>query len=135
MHLTLRTDYAFRVLIHLARHGHTQNRMTIRHIAERHNISHNHLMKVVNDLCHHGLLVGTRGRNGGVSLARSPKDINVGHVIRLMETEGEVMTGCAPLQGSPCILADACRLRHLTRQATDAFMAILDGMSVHDLLS
>ncbi|WP_267128704.1 RrF2 family transcriptional regulator [Komagataeibacter medellinensis] len=104
-------------------------------MAERHNISHNHLVKVVNDLCHHGLLVGTRGRNGGVSLARPPKDINVGHVIRLMETEGEIMAGCAPLHGRPCVLADACRLRHLARQATDAFMAVLDGMSVHDLLS
>ena len=135
MRLTLRTEHAFRVLIDLARHGHTQNRMTVRHIAERHNVSHNHLVKVVNDLCHHGILVGTRGRNGGIRLARHPKDINIGHIVRLMETESEVMTGCAPLYGRPCVLADTCRLRHLTREATDAFMAILNGMSVQDLLS
>ncbi|EGG78611.1 HTH-type transcriptional regulator nsrR [Gluconacetobacter sp. SXCC-1] len=135
MRLTLRTDLAFRVLIHLARHARAQDRVTVSHISERHNLSHNHLVKVVKELCHHGILVGTRGRNGGIRLARHPKDINIGHIVRLMETEGEVMTGCAPLYGRPCVLADSCRLRHLIRQATDAFMVILDGMSVQDLLS
>ena len=135
MRLALRTDYAFRVLIHLARYGQTQKRLTVQDISTQQNVSHNHLVKVVNELCRHGILTSSRGRNGGIRLAWHAKEINVGRIVRLMETEGDVIASCAPPQGSPCILAEACRFRCLTRDATNAFMAVLDGMTLHDLLS
>ncbi|WP_235450651.1 RrF2 family transcriptional regulator [Komagataeibacter europaeus] len=109
--------------------------LTVRDISTQQNVSHNHLVKVVNELCRHGILTSSRGRNGGIRLAWHAKEINVGRIVRLMETEGDVISSCAPPQGRPCILVEACRFRCLTREATNAFMAILDGMTLHDLLS
>ncbi|GBQ09121.1 Rrf2 family transcriptional regulator [Komagataeibacter rhaeticus] len=132
MRLSLRTDYAFRVLIHLAANPDT--RVTIRAISTLHRISHNHLMKVVHHLCLCGLVTGTRGRTGGIHLAMSPGHIMVGHVIRVMETQGEFMAGHAPSGNSRFLAADARPLCHLTARAMDAFMAVLEDMSIQDLV-
>ena len=133
MRLSLRTDYAFRVLIHLA--SNPDFRVTVRDISELHGISHNHLVKVVHHLCHFGMVAGTRGRTGGVRLAIPAENINVGDVIRIMETERKFLPNCETREDSQCLLADVCRLRHLTGRAVDAFMAVLDRMSIQDLIA
>lgn len=131
MRLSLRTDYAFRVLIHLA--SNPDMRVTVRDISGLHGISHNHLVKVVNHLCHSGMVVGTRGRTGGIRLAMRPENINIGHVIRIMETAGEFTVCCQPSGEIRCLLVNACRFRRLIGQATDAFMAVLDAMNIQDI--
>ncbi|MCE2563196.1 Rrf2 family transcriptional regulator [Komagataeibacter sp. FNDCF1] len=133
MRFSLRTDYAFRVLIHLA--GHPDIRVTVRDISGLHGISHNHLVKVVHHLCHCGMVTGTRGRTGGIRLAMPAASINVGDVIRAMETEREFPADCEFHASNRCILADVCRLRHVTAKAADAFMAVLDGISIRDLVT
>ncbi|WP_265000862.1 RrF2 family transcriptional regulator, partial [Komagataeibacter europaeus] len=133
MPLSLRTDYAFRVLIHLA--CNPDSRVTVRNITELQGISHNHLVKVVQHLCHAGIVQGTRGGTGGIRLAVSARNINVGHIMRLMETEKESPGACHPSGNNQCILGNACQFRHLIVQAVDAFMAFSDGMSLLDLTS
>ncbi|HSH56509.1 MAG TPA: Rrf2 family transcriptional regulator, partial [Halomonas sp.] len=66
MHLTRFTDYSLRVLLYLAVKG--EQRSTITEIAERFEISRNHLMKVVQDLSHHGYITSIRGKHGGLLL-------------------------------------------------------------------
>jgi Rrf2 family nitric oxide-sensitive transcriptional repressor len=68
MKLTRYTDYALRVLIHLA--VHEKELASIGRIASRYLISQNHLMKVVQDLSRAGFVETIRGRNGGLRLAR-----------------------------------------------------------------
>ena len=64
MRLTLHTDYALRVLIHVAI---ADGRLTtINDIAESFDISKQHLMKVVNNLSRKGYLDSVRGRGGGI---------------------------------------------------------------------
>ena len=67
MRLTLFTDYALRILMFLAsRPGELS---TIREIAERYQISENHLMKIVHQLGKDGFVETVRGRQGGLRLA------------------------------------------------------------------
>jgi Rrf2 family nitric oxide-sensitive transcriptional repressor len=68
MRLTLHTDYALRVLIHVAIAD--GKLITISDIAERFDISKQHLMKVVSDLSRKGYLETVRGRGGGIRLRR-----------------------------------------------------------------
>jgi Rrf2 family nitric oxide-sensitive transcriptional repressor len=58
MRLTTFTDYALRVLIYLAVSDDRQP--TIREIAQRYDISRNHLMKVVQELSQKGYLIASR---------------------------------------------------------------------------
>lgn len=131
MRLTLRTDYAIRVMIFLARNLETGS--TVKELAALHSISHNHLVKIANDLCNSGLLIGKRGRGGGLWLAIAPEKITVGQIVGLMEADKELIAGCNPEYGKPCILSEVCRLRHLNKRAVDAFMKVLHGTTLRDL--
>ena len=82
MYITQHTDYALRALIYL---GTNDDRLvTIQEIAERFDVSRNHLMKVVNALIRAGFVEGVRGKGGGLRLARAPREIGVGDVLRQM---------------------------------------------------
>ena len=126
MKLKSYTDYALRVLMHLA--ARPDRLASIGEIARTYRISHNHLMKVVHDLRKAGFLDAVRGRSGGIRLARLATEISVGQVVR--HTEGEFdLVDC----GS-CVIAPACALTAALHEARRAFMAVLDGYSLSDLV-
>ena len=124
MQLTRHTDYALRVLIHLA--VAPSGRATIGEIADAYALSRNHLMKVVHHLGQGGFLDTQRGRGGGFTLARAPEAITLGDVIRHSEPDMN-MADC----GS-CALRPACGLSSILSAATAAFMAVLDRHSLAD---
>ena len=68
MRLAEYTDYTLRVLMYCA--AHPGQLVTIGELAERHSVSKNHLMKIVNDLARQGVLETTRGRGGGLRLLK-----------------------------------------------------------------
>jgi Rrf2 family transcriptional regulator, nitric oxide-sensitive transcriptional repressor len=130
MRLTLHTDFALRVLIHV---GLNDGRLTtINDIAESFGISKNHLMKVVNDLSQKGYLDTVRGRNGGIRLMRKPRDINIGQVVRDTEDRLEVL-GCLRAKGY-CRIERACVLRGVVQDATKAFLKVFDRYTLADLI-
>lgn len=85
MQLTRHTDYALRVLIHLA--ATPAGRATIPEIADVYDLSRNHLMKVVHHLGQGGFIATQRGRGGGFTLARAPEAIALGAVVRHTEPD------------------------------------------------
>ncbi|MBF7053589.1 Rrf2 family transcriptional regulator [Halomonas sp. KAO] len=130
MHLTRFTDYSLRVLLYLAVKG--EERSTITEIAERFEISRNHLMKVVQDLSHHGYITSIRGKHGGLLLRREPDSIVLGELIRRTERD-LTLVECFG-DDNECLITPACRLKQILAEALDAFMAVLDGYTLEDLL-
>ena len=131
MRLTTYTDYALRTLLHV---GTYQDRLvTIQEIADLHTISKNHLTKVIHQLGLLGVIETIRGRNGGLRLARAPKDISIGAVVRFTESDF-YMAECFDPQGVPCGLRKACGLKKVLVDATAAYLAVLDGTTLADLL-
>jgi Rrf2 family transcriptional regulator, nitric oxide-sensitive transcriptional repressor len=131
MRLTLRTDYALRVLMYVS--VKRESLSTIPEIVDHFDISRGHVMKVVHHLGQLGYLETIRGKRGGIRLARKPEQINVGAVVRDMEEELGVL-GC--LQGSEgyCRIEESCVLRSALRDATNAFLATLDRYALADLI-
>lgn len=127
MRLTRYTDYAMRVLLYLG--ARPERLCSIGDIAHGFDISQNHLMKVVNDLVNADYLQSVRGRSGGVRLARPADQINVGALIR--HTEGT----CDLVDCGSCPIAPACGLADALDEALNAFMTVLDGYSLADLLA
>lgn len=125
MKLTRYTDYALRALIYLA--GHEEGRVSIRQIAEAHAISQNHLMKIIQDLGAAGFVKTTRGRHGGLQLARPAAEIMIGQVVRHTEG-GDPLVDC-----STCRIAESCRLPEVFSEAREAFMAVLDKCRLADV--
>ncbi|KPV39413.1 hypothetical protein AN478_09550 [Thiohalorhabdus denitrificans] len=128
MRLTRHTDYALRVLMYL---GARDNRLaTITEVAEVYKISRNHLVKVVNVLGREGYLQTVRGKGGGIRLGMPPEQIVVGSVVRTMEEHLDIID-CV---GTECPIIAPCRLRTALGEARDAFMAVLDGYTLADLV-
>jgi Rrf2 family nitric oxide-sensitive transcriptional repressor len=125
--LTRYTDYALRVLMHLA--ARPERLSSISEIARGYGISHNHLMKVVHDLRKNGYVAAVRGRSGGIRLGRRASEINIGDVVRHTE-EGFDLVNCAA-----CVIAPACGLTGVLAQALGAFMRVLDGYTLADLVA
>lgn len=134
MRLTLHTDYALRTLLYMGIHA--DRRVSIHEIASAYDISENHLVKVIHRLSRLGLIDARRGRGGGLLLAHAPKDIRIGDVVR--QTEDDMrLVHCEPgatENASCCILSDMCRLRGVLSVALGAFMQVLDGTTLTDLL-
>jgi Rrf2 family transcriptional regulator, nitric oxide-sensitive transcriptional repressor len=130
MRLTRYTDYSLRVLIYLGLQ--TERLSSIREIADLYGISESHLMKVVQALGQSGYVATLRGRGGGLRLAKPPNEINLGDVVR--NTEDDVALVECFAEGGACRIAGPCRLRHLLKDALDAFFAVLDRYTLADLL-
>lgn len=128
--LTTFTDYSLRLLIYLA--AAREQRTTIAEVAQAFDISEHHLVKVVHRLGREGLLRNTRGKSGGVQLARPASAISVGRVVRL--TEGDDMPAeCFDPASNQCPISGVCRLRGALREAVDAFYGALEQYTLQDL--
>jgi Rrf2 family nitric oxide-sensitive transcriptional repressor len=131
MQLTLYTDYSLRVLIYL---GLRRDRLsTVSEIAESYGISRNHLVKVVHNLASLGFIQSTRGKGGGLSLARAPEHINIGDVVRHTEQNFNIVE-CFDGKNRACPITAVCRLKGVLSDAASAFMRVLDGYSLADVL-
>lgn len=131
MRLTRYTDYALRVLMQV---GLSEGRLVrISEIAERFEISRNHLTKVVHQLGIRGYLETVQGRHGGMRLARSPETIVIGDVVRDFE-EGFDLVECFNVDQCDCRIQPACVLKGTLDEALDAFLDVLDRTTLADLL-
>lgn len=132
MRLTTRTSLALRTLMFCAVND---GRIVRKHeIAERCNVSENHLAQVINGLGHAGFVTTLRGRRGGLQLARPMDMIGVGEVARAFE--GKLpLAECFAEGENTCPLAPACRLRNALARAVEAFYSALDGLTIKDLVS
>ena len=130
MRLTFSTDYALRLLMLVGLE--TDRLVTIEEVADRFEISKNHLMKVAYQLGQEGYLETVRGRNGGLRLGKAPDRVVVGEVVRKMEPDFAVVE-CENPAGS-CRIAPCCTLRSAMREAVQAFLAKLDQYTLEELL-
>lgn len=132
MQLTLHTDYALRVLVYLTQTG--EDLATISEIADFYQISRNHLVKVVHHLSSAGFIHTTRGKNGGMKLARSPELISIGDVVRRMEPNFDIVE-CFNADNPACVVTSVCALKSVLYKASNEFLGILDRFSLADAIS
>jgi Rrf2 family nitric oxide-sensitive transcriptional repressor len=131
MQLTLYADYSLRVLLFLGLQPDLLS--TINEIADSYHISRNHLVKVVHNLGQLGYINTTRGRNGGMSLAHSPEAINIGEVVRKTEVSFDLVE-CFNMDSNTCPIAPVCALKTALLEAQRAFLKVLDGYTLADVL-
>lgn len=128
MQLTKQTDFGLRVLLYLA--VRPQQRASASEIARVFNLSHHHLLKVINRLATAGIIDTYRGKKGGVALALPPDAIRVGAVVRTLEGESDLINCTQP----SCPARPACNLKGLVDNALQAFFGVLDACTLDDLI-
>lgn len=130
MKLNAFTDYSLRVLIYLA--ADPQRRATIAQISTAFEVKENHLMKVVHHLGKAGWVETTRGKGGGLALAKPAADISIGRVVR--GAQGAALPAeCFSREQSTCTIANCCGLKGVLAEAVNAFHAVLDRYTLADI--
>ena len=132
MRLTTYSDYALRVMMYLAIHS--DRRCTIKEISDAYSISKNHLMKLVQDLSHLGLIESTRGRSGGLTLGKPPEEIRLGQVVRQTENDFDLVE-CFAAKPNQCRISPACHLQAMLAEALNSFLTTLDRYTLADLVT
>jgi Rrf2 family nitric oxide-sensitive transcriptional repressor len=132
MHLTQFADYALRALLFM---GTFPDRLvTVPEIARSYGISQNHLVKAVSKLASLGLVETVRGRTGGLRLALSPSEINVGQLVKQLEPS-LALVECFDAETNTCELSPVCSLKFALYEAQKQFFAVLERYTLDQLLA
>lgn len=129
MKLTIYTDYSLRVLLYLA--SKPDVTATITEITEYYDISRNHLVKVVHNLGIHEFIITSRGKNGGIRLARPAEEIRLSDVVRKTEPDMDLLE-CFNPKTDNCVISPTCRLKSMLYEGRSAFMAVLEKNTLAD---
>ncbi|MBP6552630.1 MAG: Rrf2 family transcriptional regulator [Vitreoscilla sp.] len=133
MQLNRFTDLGIRVLMYL---GSIEGpSVTIARLAEDLQVSKNHLVKVVHFMAQQQWLLTSRGKSGGIALAKRPEDYAIGDVVRVLEqnsVNGERLINC---QQPPCVLLPACGLPFILQQALEQFYQFLNQYNLADVVT
>jgi Rrf2 family protein len=85
--ISLKVEYACRVLGQLAR-AYGQPRLAhIEALAKAEAVPANYLVQILNELRNGGLIVSRRGKQGGYALARPPGQITLYDIVRVVDSE------------------------------------------------
>jgi Rrf2 family protein len=134
--LSKKSKYALKALTILAKE-YGQGPVLISDIAQREDISRKFLEIILLELKNAGILQSRKGKGGGYSLGRHPRQISLGHVIRVLD---------GPLAPLPCVSRTAyvrcrecrdertCGIRMVMKQVRDATAQILDSTTLADML-
>jgi Rrf2 family transcriptional regulator, nitric oxide-sensitive transcriptional repressor len=127
--LTLYTDYSLRVLLFLA--AKPEESATITEIAGFYKISRNHLVKVVHNLGILGFIITSRGKNGGIKLARPAEEISISEVVKKTEPDMDLLE-CFNPKTDNCTISRTCSLKSMIFDGRAAFMSVLDRYTLAD---
>lgn len=89
MKLSVKVDYACRVLAQLARTYGSDELAHIEDLAKAEAVPANYLVQILSELRNGGLILSKRGKQGGYALARDPKTVTLFDILRLIE--GDVL--------------------------------------------
>lgn len=81
-----------------------------------------------------GWVETTRGHGGGMRLAPSAQNLCLGTVVRATETDFFVVE-CFEPNLNQCWMNQNCRLKGVFDQAIQSFLAVLDGVTLADLVA
>ena len=133
--LSMKAKYALKALIHMARQD--KPALPSKQIAEAEDIPQKFLDNILQELRQNGIVDSKRGIFGGYYLAKTPSDISLGDIIRIIDGPLAPIR-CASLTAyqkcDDCRDEAACALHHVMRDVRNAMSGVLDGRSLQDLV-
>ena len=133
----MKAKYGLRAMLFLARE-YGEGPILISEIARKEAIPKKFLELILLELRNTGYLHSKKGRGGGYYLGKSPQQISLGEIIRILD---------GPLAPIPCVSLTAyrrcpdcpdektCGIRVVMKEVRDATARILDGTTLADVLA
>ncbi|WP_111708322.1 RrF2 family transcriptional regulator [Lutibacter citreus] len=132
--LSMKTKYGLKALSYLAKQEHNKP-VLISDISESENISKKFLESILLILKKNGFLASKKGKGGGYYLLKSPHEIKISSVIRVLE--GPIaMLPCVSLnyyeRCDDCSSEEACSLNRLMAEVRDSTLKILENKTLEN---
>jgi len=125
--LSVKSDYAARAVLGLARHHARGGAVRVEDLASEENLPANYLVQILIELKAQGIARSVRGKEGGYLLARPPGEITLGDVLRavhgtIFDTPALTDPGAPP------------ELRRAWERLQQAVATAADGINFQQLL-
>lgn len=127
MKLSVKSDYAARAVLGLARHHQNGAALRVEDLAAEQGIPANYLVQILIELKAQGIARSVRGKEGGYLLARPPAEITLGDVLRAIH--GSVFDSPA-LTDSDC----PAELRRAWKRLQSAVESAADSVTFQQLI-
>ena len=133
MQITYKGDYSLKAILFLSTH-YNRDIVTIHELAQKLDIPVKFLEQVLLGLKRGGFVDSKRGVKGGYFLAKHPKDIKIGDVVRFVDGPIEPIA-CANRDKcyKGCKEIDNCVFRDIWMEVEKATSNIVDNISFDDL--
>ncbi|MGC8744763.1 MAG: RrF2 family transcriptional regulator [Verrucomicrobiia bacterium] len=127
MKISVKTDYAARAVLGLARYYQTGLPQRVETIALENGIPAKYLVQILIELKSRNIVKSVRGKEGGYLLSKPPIEITLGEIVRA--THGEIID-------IPAILDQSCpiELRNAWKQIKEKIAEDLDQINFQQLI-
>jgi Rrf2 family protein len=134
--ISKKTKYALKAVIYLARE-YEKGPVLIADLARDEMIPKKFLELILLTMKNNGILMSKKGKNGGYYLAKSPRKVTMGQIVRIME--GTVAPVPCVSESSyekceECESENTCGIRIIMKDVRDAIANILDDATLADVL-
>ncbi|MBU8850335.1 MAG: Rrf2 family transcriptional regulator [Desulfobacterales bacterium] len=136
MRLTTKSRYGTRLILDIAVYG-KEKPVPLSEVSSRQNISSKYLEQLTGKLKKAGIIKSHRGPFGGHMLAKSPDEITIGSIVRILE-ESTAITDCAEKENQVCGVcnrAGECLSQWVWVEASRAMFDRLDKITISGLLA
>ncbi len=106
--------------------------MPLRLIAEKEGISFDYLEKIFSKLEKEKIIKSKKGVQGGYALAKNPKKISVGEILKALE-ENIILVECIGSKGK-CVNKRTCRTIGVWRKLQDSLQKTIDSITLEKLI-
>jgi Rrf2 family protein len=133
--LSRKARYALRALYALANDD-SGGPVLIADLAEREHIPHKFLELILLELRNAGILRSKKGKGGGYALARPPREVTLGQIIRVVDgplAPIPCVSERAYSRCEECVSEESCGTRMVMKEVRDAIAKILDGTTLADV--
>jgi len=127
MKISKKAQYGLRAMVYLAKHSSKEKVCPIREISEKENIPFDYLEKIIAELEKAELVKAKKGVQGGYFLAKEPKKITAGEIVRVLENT-------VPVSCAGCQMARICSTKNVWEKVQDSLDSTLDSMTLADLI-
>ena len=131
MKLSTRSRYGTRMMLDLAQH-YNEGPVQISQIAKRQDISVKYLEQLIIPLKKACYIKSVRGPKGGHMLAKPPKEITIGQIVKILE--GSIDLSVCIGDSGKCERSAECLIRDTWEEASKAMYDKLNSVSLSKVL-
>ncbi len=134
MKITYKGDYALKAILDLSFYYGDNQVIPLSAISERQNIPVKYLEQIMLILKGAGFVDSKRGIGGGFFLLKSPENITIGEIVRLIEGPIEPIACGKKIHDSTCGEENTCAFREIWLDVNNAISQIVDSVTFAEIM-